>query len=193
MPIFYNTVMERLTISSKEDIIDLNQITIRSLNLSDLDDVMVWKTDEKVCKLCYCKPYTSKDEGINFIENIASKYLCCRAICLDDRAIGCIMLLPSSVFKSRNKCAQLSYVLSSKYWGKGIVTCAVKQFVKVAFDEFSYLERLEAIIDVENVGSQRVLEKVGFQKEGVLRKYLFMKGKSRDMIMFSLLSTDLQL
>jgi RimJ/RimL family protein N-acetyltransferase len=57
----------------------------------------------------------------------------------------------------------------------------------------SHLERLEALVDVENIGSQRVLEKAGFQKEGVLRKYLFMKGKSRDMIMFGILSTDLQL
>ena len=190
-------MMERTSISSKpgakEERIDLTQITLRPLNLSDLDDLMVWTTDEKVAKFCSWELYTSKDDGINFIENIASKYLCCRAICLDDRAIGCIMLLPSSVFKSRNKCAQLSYVLSSKYWGKGIVTCAVKQIVKVAFDEFSYLERLEALVDVENVGSQRVLEKAGFQKEGVLRKYLVMKGKSRDMIMFSVLSTDLQL
>ncbi|MCI72374.1 putative N-acetyltransferase, partial [Trifolium medium] len=54
-------------------------------------------------------------------------------------------------------------------------------------------KRLEALVDVENVGSQRVLEKAGFQKEGVLRKYWFMKGKSRDVIMFSYLSTDLQL
>jgi len=55
------------------------------------------------------------------------------------------------------------------------------------------LERLEALVDVDNVRSQRVLEKVGFQKEGVLRKYVYFKGKSRDMIMFSLLSTDHQL
>jgi RimJ/RimL family protein N-acetyltransferase len=92
--------------------------------------------------------------------------------------------------KSRNKSAELGYVLGSKYWGKGITTCAVKQVVKVVFSEFSHLERLEALVDVENVGSQRVLEKAGFQKEGVLRKYLIRKGKSRDTIMFSLLSTD---
>jgi RimJ/RimL family protein N-acetyltransferase len=65
--------------------------------------------------------------------------------------------------------------------------------VKVAFSEFPYLERLQALVDVDNLRSQRVVEKVGFQKEGVLRKYVFFKGKSRDMIMFSLLSTDLKL
>jgi len=177
---------------AKEEIIDLNQITLRPFNLSDLDDVMVWHTDEKVAEFCSWEPYTSRDDGINFIENIESKFLCCKAICINDRAIGCILLFTPED-KSRNQSAELGYNLSSKYWGKGIVTCAVKQIVKVTFDEFSYLERLEALVDVENVGSQRVLEKAGFQKEGVLRKYLVMKGKSRDMIMFSVLSTDLQL
>ncbi|KAL4272839.1 hypothetical protein GQ457_13G025500 [Hibiscus cannabinus] len=60
----------------------------------------------------------------------------------------------------------------------------------IIFDERPHLERLEALVDVENLGSQRVLEKAGFQREGVLRKYIFLKGRSRDVVMFSLLSTD---
>ena len=45
-------------------------------------------------------------------------------------------------------------------------------------------------MDVENVGSQKVLEKSGFVREGVLRKYMLLKGKTRDMVMFSRLSSD---
>ncbi|GAU18856.1 hypothetical protein TSUD_228460 [Trifolium subterraneum] len=188
-------LMEGSCISSKENSIDLTQITLRPHNLSDLDDLMVWRNDEKVWKFGW-EPYTSKDEGINFIENIAPKFQLCQAICLNDRAIGYITIsssLPYNYDKRRERSAELSYVLGSKYWGKGITTCAVKQVVKVVFNELSHLERLEALVDVENVGSQRVLEKVGFQKEGVLRKYLIINGKNKDMIMFSLLSTDLQL
>ncbi|MCH91323.1 putative N-acetyltransferase, partial [Trifolium medium] len=149
--------------------------------------------DEKVSKFGW-EPYTSKDVGINFIENIAPKFQLCKAICLNDRAIGSIMIYPNLPYdKSRSKSAELGYVLGSEYWGKGIPTCAVKQIVKVVFSELSHLERLEAIVDVENVGSQRVLEKVGFQKEGVLGKYWLLKGKSRDTINISLHSTDLQL
>jgi RimJ/RimL family protein N-acetyltransferase len=191
-------MMEETFISSKpctkEEIIDLTKITLRPFHLSDIDDIMVWSTDEKVAKFCSWEPYTSKDDAINFIESIETKFLRCKAICHNDRAIGCMLLFASSLDdKSRNKSAELGYNLGSKYWGKGIATCAVKQIVKDTFNEMSHLERLEALVDVENIGSQRVLEKAGFQKEGVLRKYLFMKGKSRDMIMFSILSTDLQL
>lgn len=64
---------------------------------------------------------------------------------------------------------------------------------KTIFIEWPHLERLEALVDVQNGGSQRVLEKAGFEREGVLRNYTILKGKSRDMVMFSLLSTDPQI
>ncbi|MCI32648.1 putative N-acetyltransferase, partial [Trifolium medium] len=121
-----------------------------------LDDLMVWETDEKVAKFDG-ESYTSKDEGIDFIKNIAPKFQLCKAICLNDRAIGSIEIDSSSPYdKSRIKSAELGYALGSKYWGKGITTCVVKQVAKVVFNELSHLERLEALVDVENVGSQRV-------------------------------------
>ncbi|XP_020230052.1 uncharacterized protein LOC109810875 [Cajanus cajan] len=175
----------------KEESVDLSKISLRPLELSDLDDLMVWTSDEKVATFCTWDPYTSKDDGINFIQNIATKFVWCRAICLNDRAIGCVSLSSNSEYdKSRKTSAELGYVLGSKYWGKGIATLVVKQVVKIAFTELEHLERVEALVDVFNVGSQRVLEKAGFQREGLLRKYVFLKGKARDIVMFSVLSTD---
>ncbi|GJN23811.1 hypothetical protein PR202_gb11494 [Eleusine coracana subsp. coracana] len=46
--------------------------------------------------------------------------------------------------------------------------------------------RLEAVADVENPASQRVLEKAGFVRDSVLRKYIMLKGRPRDMVMFSI-------
>nr|DAD37990.1 TPA_asm: hypothetical protein HUJ06_008631 [Nelumbo nucifera] len=64
--------------------------------------------------------------------------------------------------------------------------------VSSVFHDFPDLERLEALIDSENLRSQRVLEKVGFTREGILRKYLIVKGSTRDVVVYSLLSTDLK-
>ncbi|CAI8604632.1 unnamed protein product [Vicia faba] len=189
--------MEEIASFSKSDAkeefvdVDLTQISLRPIVLSDLDDLMLWTSDEKVAKYCTWEPYTNKEYGINFIQNIASKSLWFRAICLQDRAIGCIDFRSCSG-RCLEKSAELGYALSSKYWGKGIATLVVKQVIEVAFKEFSYLERLESRVDVENVASQRVLEKAGFQREGILRKYLFIKGKCRDVVMFSVLSNDFQ-
>ena len=63
--------------------------------------------------------------------------------------------------------------------------------VSRAFQEFPDVERIEGTVDVNNKASQRVLEKAGFLKEGVLRKYLFINGgRTIDVAMYSLLSTD---
>nr|DAD47894.1 TPA_asm: hypothetical protein HUJ06_017831 [Nelumbo nucifera] len=67
-----------------------------------------------------------------------------------------------------------------------------KMVVSSVFHDFPDLERLEALVDSENLRSQRVLEKVGFTGEGFLRKYLIVKGSSRDIVMYSLLSADLK-
>lgn len=85
---------------------------------------------------------------------------------------------------------EIGYVLGRKYWGKGIATEAVRLVAAEIFKEKPEMERLEALVDVDNVGSQKVLEKVGFVREGVMRKFMYLKGNVRDMVMFSLLPSD---
>ncbi|CAN6547964.1 unnamed protein product [Malus baccata var. baccata] len=170
--------------------IDLSKITLRPLDLTDIDDFMVWGTDEKVTVFCTWEPYASKEEALNFIKDVVVPHPWFKAICLDNRPIGAISV---TAFPGNNRCrGELGYVLGSKYWGKGIASQAVKLVADTIFKEWTHLYRLEALVDVDNVGSQRVLEKVGFQREGVLRKYCMLKGRSRDMVIFSLLSTDWQ-
>ena len=165
-------------------------ISLRPLDLSDVDAFMVWATDKEVTRFCTWEPYTSKEDGINFIKDKVIPHPWFRAICLNDNPIGDVSVTANS---GNDRCrGELGYVLGSKYWGKGIATQAVKMVAETIFKEWPHLERLEALVDVENVGSQRVLEKVGFQREGILRKYFLLKGKSRDRVMFSLLSTDSQ-
>ncbi|KAK8308324.1 hypothetical protein V6Z12_D02G050000 [Gossypium hirsutum] len=165
-------------------------LSLRPLQVSDVDDFMVWASDEKVTHFCTWEPYTNREDGLNYIKNIVVPHPWLRAICIDDRPVGAISVSANS---GNDKCrGELGYVLAFKYWGKGIVTRAVKMVVETIFVEWPHLERLEALVDVENVGSQRVLEKAGFQREGVLRKYLIVKGRSRDRVMFSFLSTDYQ-
>lgn len=66
------------------------------------------------------------------------------------------------------------------------------QVVGRVFEELPQLERLDAVTDVENVRSQRVLEKAGFQREGVLRRYIVRRrgGEAKDAVIYSFLSSD---
>jgi RimJ/RimL family protein N-acetyltransferase len=83
------------------------------------------------------------------------------------------------------------------YWcarearGRGVVTRALRLLCRYGFDELG-LGRLELITDPDNHGSQRVAEKAGFQREGVLRSHLLHPdGRRRDSVMFSLLPGEL--
>ncbi|XP_057958137.1 uncharacterized protein LOC131151004 [Malania oleifera] len=172
-----------------EGVGEFSEISLRPIDLSDADDFMVWAADERVASFCRWDTYTSKEDVMNYIKSTAIPHPWFRVICLNHRAIGAISVTSNS--KTTDRCrGELGYALAYKYWGNGIATWAVKMVASTIFREWPHLKRLEALVDVDNRGSQRVLEKAGFMREGVLRKYFFLKGKTRDMVMFSLLSTD---
>ena len=62
----------------------------------------------------------------------------------------------------------------------------VKMVISNVFEEFLGMERLEGFVSVDIRASQRVLEKVGFQKEGELRKYVIVIGKTIDVIVLQI-------
>ena len=67
--------------------------------------------------------------------------------------------------------ADVGYVVARPHWGKGLATEALRSLVEWAFRQES-IYRVWALCDVENQASWRVLEKVGMQREGVLRRQI---------------------
>ncbi|KAF8392393.1 hypothetical protein HHK36_022735 [Tetracentron sinense] len=164
------------------------EISLRPFDLSDVDDLMEWATDDRVSRICSVVTCTCREEAVKYIKDCVIPHPWYRAICIKNRPVGFIKVTPNS---GGDRCrAELGYALATKYWGQGIATKAVKMVVSSIFSEWSHLERLEALVLVENPGSQRVLEKAGFQREAVLKKYLTHRGRTRDLVMYSLLSTD---
>lgn len=85
--------------------------------------------------------------------------------------------------------AEIGYWLARPYWGRGVMTDAVRAYVRYAFGELGLL-RLTAHTFTFNVGSTRVLEKNGFRLEGRLRKH-FRKGEEfYDAYCFGLLREE---
>lgn len=86
--------------------------------------------------------------------------------------------------------AEIGYWLARACWGKGIMTDAVRAYVRYAFDELQLL-RLTAHVFEFNVGSARVLEKNGFKLEGRLRKHIRKDGQLLDGRFYGLLKEEL--
>jgi RimJ/RimL family protein N-acetyltransferase len=87
--------------------------------------------------------------------------------------------------------ATIGYWCAAEARGRGVTTRALRLLSKHALEELQ-LQRLQLMTDPDNLASQRVAEKVGFQREGVLRAHLrHPDGRVRDSVMFSLLPGEL--
>ncbi|KAL2469866.1 Acyl-CoA N-acyltransferases (NAT) superfamily protein [Abeliophyllum distichum] len=165
-----------------------SRISLRPFKVSDADDFLKWASNDKVTHYLRWNSIQSREEALKYIQEIAIPHPWRQSICLDDHSIGYISVRPESG-NDRHR-AHIGYAVGSDHWRQGIVTKAMKMAIPRVFEKFPCLVRLEALVEEENVGSQRVLEKVGFKKEGHMRKYGFNKGEIRDMFVYSFLSTD---
>jgi [ribosomal protein S5]-alanine N-acetyltransferase len=87
--------------------------------------------------------------------------------------------------------AAIGYWCAPAARGQGLTTRALRLLSRHALEELG-IERVELITDPDNRASQRVAEKVGFRREGVLRSHLtHPDGRRRDSVMFSLLPGEL--
>ena len=84
---------------------------------------------------------------------------------------------------------ELGYAVASTARGRGVATAALRELTAWAFAELGMV-RLELLIDVENLGSQRVAEKCGYQLEGVLRSVYVKPGRRTDTQCWSRLVSD---
>lgn len=89
--------------------------------------------------------------------------------------------------KSRK--AEIGFELHPSYWNKGYVSEAVKEVLAYCFSQLG-LFRLGAVTFPENGASIALLQKLGFEKEGMLRGYLCQDDRSHDALIFSLLANE---
>ena len=75
------------------------------------------------------------------------------------------------------------------YWGSGINTEAKVVLFDFAFGAME-LRRIQSITHVDNLRSQKALEKLGFKREGLLRRYRWIRGEPWDLYMYSLLPEE---
>ncbi len=85
--------------------------------------------------------------------------------------------------------ADFGYDLNSKYWNKGIITEALSAIMNFTFNELD-VNRIEATVSTENIASIKVLKKLGFTQEGILRERSYWRGSYHDMIMLSILKNE---
>ncbi|MEM7033106.1 MAG: GNAT family protein [Chloroflexota bacterium] len=85
--------------------------------------------------------------------------------------------------------AAIGYLISRAYWNQGIMTRIVREVVRYSF-ETTILNRIEGWVTTGNVASSRVLEKAGFQYEGLLREYERFNDEYESLWVYAVLRRD---
>jgi len=167
------------------------RLVLRPYRWQDLDDVLAYASDEDWARyLPVPWPYTRRD-GERFLATqvlLDPDHEVCWAVECEGRVVGGINLRRTR----EHRVAELGYAIARTLWGKGLATEAVRAVLHAAFAEDPDLLRVRAIADARNVASQRVLEKAGMTREGVLRQNRLHRGEPMDEVWFGVLREEFE-
>ena len=166
-------------------LLDLGDLRVRNWRKQDLECLVRYANNQKIAANLrdqFPHPYTRR-EGIEYLNYVCSARIPFSfAIEFGDEAIGGIG------FKQGGDIARLSlemgYWLAEAFWGRGLTTRAVTAASDCAFDSYQVV-RIFATAFAHNVASMRVLEKSGFQREGILRRSAIKNGVILDQVMYA--------
>lgn len=173
--------------------LNLGDIKLRDLMLSDKDKYYEMMSDPEVTKYLSDEDIptsvTQAEEEIKFWGGLfyrKQSVFWAIAESGNDQFIGTVGY---NTWNYANKRGEISYDLMRKHWRKGIMTRALNNALIFGFKEMDLL-RIEARTMVDNIPSQKILEKVGFKREGIQRNYRVIRGEPIDVILYGLTPTD---
>jgi ribosomal-protein-alanine N-acetyltransferase len=178
----------------KFPLLQLKDIKLRELDLKDVKNFYSYLSDPLVNKFI-CDDDIPKDlsEAERELNYWADLFKYRRSVywaitkANNDSLIGTCGF---NVWSRTHRRAEISYDLMRKEWGKGLMTKVVRNVCDFAFIRMN-INRIQATVAHDNIGSIKVLKKLGFKEEGILREYGVLHGVKKDFYMYSLLASDL--
>jgi ribosomal-protein-alanine N-acetyltransferase len=172
--------------------LETNRLNLRRLTSADVNEILALRSNPEIMQFIPRPLMKTKEEALEFISvmdtNVNNNNVINWAITTkeDDQLIGMIGFYR---MKPENYRAEVGYILSAEFHGKGIITEALERVIQFGFEEMG-LNSIEAVIDPENFGSEKVLLKNNFVKEGHFKEHTFFEGKFLDSIFYSLLKKN---
>lgn len=168
------------------------RLLLRELTQEDANAVFAIRSDYAVTRYNTGLAYERLDQARDLIQAIRTGYL-------DGVELRWgITLKPNptvigmcgfNYWVRHDRRASIGYDLAHTYWGQGLMTEAVRAMVRFGFEDMN-LNRIEADADGRNPASARVLEKVGFKREGVQEEQFYESGSFYHLHLFALLRRD---
>lgn len=162
-------------------------ISLRDYKESDVDRLVELANNEAVSRFLidsFPYPYTKADAQWWIRTGRCDRIS--KVIEWDGLFVGSVGAEPGQ--GEKRKQYAIGYWLGEPYWGQGILSSALAMFVDELFATTD-VERLQAWVYSENIGSMKVLERAGFNKDAILKNALYKHGRLFDEHLYSLLRT----
>lgn len=172
--------------------INTERLVLRTLRPDDAAELFAIYSDPTVMRFWGTPAWTRIEQAIEMIEREskatqAGEYL---RLGIEEREsstlIGACALFS---FHEASRRAEMGYILRSQSWGKALMSESLRSLVNYGFTNLN-LNRIEADIDPRNERSERVLQRLGFVKEGHLRQRWIVSGEVSDSALYGLLRSD---
>jgi [ribosomal protein S5]-alanine N-acetyltransferase len=168
------------------------RLTLRTLTEADVADVLAVFSDPLVLRYWDGPLITTQQDAMQYIDRIHHGFRRRElmqwgiADAATDAVIGTCTLTHLSITHER---AEVGFALRQTRWGQGFGSEAVTAAINFGFEVLG-LHRIEADVDPRNERSLRLLERLGFQREGHLRERYYMNGERQDAVMMAVLRAD---
>ncbi len=169
------------------------RLILREIVPSDAPALLKICGDLRVTRLNSGKPMELLEEARDLIDQCQQAFVDHRrldwGIVLKDHPVELIGRCGYNYWLRQHRRASIGYDLAFACWGNGFMTEAVRAMIAFGFDHLN-LHRIEADTDAENQRSMRVLEKLGFKREGLQHEQYFEWDEFHDLVLFALLRRD---
>lgn len=172
--------------------LDAPRVRLRWLTAEDVDCVFAIFSDPKMMRYWSTPAMTERAEAEELVEGIHEQFGSKSGFQWgverksDGQLLGTCTLFHVD---ARNMRAELGYCLASDYWNQGYMREALTALLKFSFETLK-LRRLEADVDPRNESSLRILDKLGFRREGLLRERWNVDGEIQDSTFLGLLAKE---
>ena len=168
------------------------RLTIRWLGAADAPALLAIFGDPVVCRYWSHPPLADLAAAGRMVEEIhahfAARTLFQWGLARRDGG-GVIGTCTLGSLNAEHRRAEVGFALRHDHWGRGYVAEAMPALIAFAFETLG-LHRLEADVDPRNEASVRVVERLGFRREGLLRERYHVLGDVQDSLMFGLLRPE---
>jgi len=172
-------------------LLEFSDYHIRDLSPTDAASIARYADNPRIANVMrdlFPSPYALSDAEEFIAKILSADPVTAFAIATDKEAFGVIGFIPGQDVYRHS--AEFGYWIGEEYWGRGIMTDAIKIFTAHLFENFDF-NRLSAGVFSSNPASARVLEKAGFTLVATLRSHVTKNGKVLDELLYSKLRPGL--